>query len=67
MSCEEAVLDVSSRPCTNASYLSAERQRALADAVGEIARAELAKSTKRKTAQQSGTRMARTGTGQGEW
>jgi hypothetical protein len=37
---------------------SRERQRALADAVGEAARAELAKS-KRKTAEPKGTRRAR--------
>ena len=40
-------------------HSSAERQRALADAVGATARAELAKSRKRKTAKPSGTRMAR--------
>jgi integrase len=40
-------------------YSTAECQRALADAVGATARAELAKSKKRKTAKSSGTRMAR--------
>jgi integrase len=35
------------------------RQRALADAVAKTARAELARSKKRKTAKPSGTRMAR--------
>lgn len=42
-------------------HSSAARQRALADAVGEAARAELAKSKARKTANRSGTRMARNG------
>jgi hypothetical protein len=37
----------------------AECQRALADAVGTTARAELAKSRKRNMAKRSGTRMAR--------
>ena len=43
------------------SYLhsSRERQRTLADAVGEAARLKLANSKKRKTAKSSGTRMAR--------
>jgi hypothetical protein len=40
-------------------HSSAKRQRALADAVGEAARADLAKSKKRKAAQRSGIRMAR--------
>ena len=40
-------------------HSSAERQRALADAVGETARAELAKSKPRKAAKPSGTRRAR--------
>jgi integrase len=40
-------------------HSSAERQRALADVVGATARAELAKSKKRKTVKSSGTRMAR--------
>jgi hypothetical protein len=40
-------------------HSTAARQRALADAVGETARAELAKSKQRKTAKSSGTRMAR--------
>ena len=40
-------------------HSSRERQRALADAVGEAARAELAKSKKTKKAQPSGTRTAR--------
>jgi integrase len=40
-------------------HSSDERQRALADAVGHAARAELAKSKKRKTAKSSGTRTAR--------
>ena len=40
-------------------HSSAERQRALADAVGATARAELAKSKRRKTVNSSGTRMAR--------
>ena len=40
-------------------HSSAARQRALADAVGDAARAELTKSTKPKDAKQSGTRMAR--------
>ena len=40
-------------------HSSRERQRALADAVGETARAELAKSKKRKAARSSGTRAAR--------
>jgi hypothetical protein len=35
------------------------RQRALADAVGEAARAELANSKKRQMTRSSGTRMAR--------
>jgi len=42
-------------------HSSRERQRTLADAVGEAARAELANSKKRKTAKPSGTRMARNG------
>ena len=40
-------------------HSTAERQRALADAVGATARAELARSKKRETAKSSGTRMAR--------
>jgi integrase len=40
-------------------HSSPARQRALADAVGEAARAELAKSKARKTANRSGTRVAR--------
>jgi integrase len=40
-------------------HSSAARQRALADAVGDAARAELAKSKKPKDAKLSGTRMAR--------
>jgi integrase len=40
-------------------HSTAERQRALADAVGATAQAELAKSKKRNTAKRSGTRMAR--------
>jgi hypothetical protein len=40
-------------------HSTAARQRALADAVGEAARAELAKSKKRKTSKPSGTRRAR--------
>jgi hypothetical protein len=40
-------------------HSSDKRQRALADAVGKAARAELAKSKKRKTAKPSGTRMVR--------
>jgi hypothetical protein len=40
-------------------HSSRERQRALADAVGEAARAELAKSKERKTARPSCTQMAR--------
>jgi integrase len=40
-------------------HSSGERQRALADAVGETARAELAKSKPRKAAKPSGTRRAR--------
>jgi integrase len=40
-------------------HSTAERQRALADAVGATARAELARSKKRKTAKSSGTRMPR--------
>jgi integrase len=40
-------------------HSSAERQHDLADAVGDAARAELAKSKKRKTAKPSGTRTAR--------
>jgi hypothetical protein len=40
-------------------HSTAERQRALADAAGKAARAELANSKKRKTAKSSGTRMAR--------
>jgi hypothetical protein len=40
-------------------HSSAERQRALADTVGETARAELAKSKPRKAAKPSGTRRAR--------
>jgi integrase len=40
-------------------HSTAERQRALADAVGATARAELARSKKRNTAKRSGTRMAR--------
>jgi hypothetical protein len=39
--------------------LTVERQRALADTVGKTARAELAKTQKRKSAKASGTRMAR--------
>jgi hypothetical protein len=41
-------------------HSTAERHRALADAVGAIARAKRAKSKMRKTAKSSGTRMART-------
>jgi hypothetical protein len=40
-------------------HSSAERQRALADAVGEAATAELAKSKPRKAAKPEGTRRAR--------
>ena len=40
-------------------HSSRERQRALADAVGEAARAELAKSKKTKKAPPKGTRRAR--------
>jgi hypothetical protein len=40
-------------------HSTAERQRALADAVGDAARAELAKSKKGKTAKPSGTQRAR--------
>jgi hypothetical protein len=40
-------------------HSTADRQRALADAVGATARAELAESKKRKAAESSGTRMAR--------
>lgn len=40
-------------------HSTAERQRALADAVGESARAELAKSMPRKAAKPSATRAAR--------
>ena len=40
-------------------HSSRERQRALADAVGESARAKLAKSKKAKTTKSSGTRVAR--------
>ena len=40
-------------------HSSRERQRALADAVGEAARAELAKSEKTKKAPPKGTRRAR--------
>jgi integrase len=40
-------------------HSSRERQRALADAVGEAARAELATSKKRKAANPKGTRRAR--------
>ena len=36
-------------------YSSADRQRALADAVGDAARAQLAKPTRRKKANPSGT------------
>ena len=39
-------------------HSSTQRQRDLADAVGDAARAELAKSKKRKTAKPSGTRRA---------
>jgi integrase len=42
------------------------RQRALADAVGQTARAELAKSKKRETAKPSGTRRARNRRSAGE-
>jgi integrase len=42
-------------------HSTVERQRALADAVGEAARVELAKSRKSNTAKSSGTRMARNG------
>jgi integrase len=41
-------------------HSTTERQRALADAVGEAAQAELSKSKKRRMAKPSGTRMART-------
>ena len=40
-------------------HSSGQRQRALADAVGDAARTELAKSKKRKAAKPSGTRKAR--------
>ena len=40
-------------------HSSRERQRALADAVGEAAKAELAKSKKHKPSKPSGTRVAR--------
>jgi hypothetical protein len=40
-------------------HSSRERQRALADAVGEAARGELAKSTARKARESSGTQRAR--------
>ena len=40
-------------------HSSRERQRALADAVGDAARAELAKSKTRKAAKPSGTQRAR--------
>jgi len=40
-------------------HSSAERQRSLADAVGDAVRAELAKPKSRKAAKPSGTRMAR--------
>ena len=40
-------------------HSSRERQRSLADAVGEAARFELAKSKTRKQSKPSGTRMAR--------
>lgn len=40
-------------------HSTTEHQRALADAVGDAARAELAKSKKRKAAKPSGTRTAR--------
>ena len=40
-------------------HSSDKRQRALADAVGKAARAEPAKSKKRKAAKPSGTRRAR--------
>ena len=40
-------------------HSSAERQRALAEAVAKAARAELARSKKGKTAKPSGTRKAR--------
>ena len=40
-------------------HSTAERQRALADAVGDAARAELAKSNKGKTTKPSGTQRAR--------
>jgi hypothetical protein len=40
-------------------HSSRERQRALADAVGQSARAELARWKKAKTTKSSGTRMAR--------
>jgi hypothetical protein len=39
-------------------HSSAERQRALADAVGDTARAELAKPKQRKKTKPSGTRTA---------
>ena len=39
-------------------HSSAERQRTLVNAVGDTARAELAKSKKRTTAKSSGTQMA---------
>jgi len=47
-------------------HSSRERQRALADAVGESARAELASSKKAKTTKSSGTRMARNRRATGE-
>ena len=40
-------------------HSTAERQRALADAVGDAARAELARSKKGKTVKPSGTQRAR--------
>jgi hypothetical protein len=43
----------------NYLHSSRKRQRVLADAVGEAARAELAKSKKGNTAESRGTRRAR--------
>jgi hypothetical protein len=40
-------------------HSTAERQRALADAVGDAARAELSRSKKGRTAKSSGTQRAR--------
>jgi hypothetical protein len=51
----------SERAATIHPHSSRERQRALADAVGEAARAELAKAKKSKTAEPKGTRTVRNG------